>query len=129
MKPVCIMLILLPVVLARLGGSDQLYPFCSCTQELASFPGSAQLFIALLYWKRQKVGGAWERGYSGVRHQSNIIIVLATAVIHFTDSSHCALCSNHNVLFMLYNIQAGNTAYDLGSFEGHTDVCQELLSS
>ena len=30
---------------------------------------------------------------------------------------------------MLYNMQAGNTAYDLASVEGHTDVCQELLSS
>ena len=39
------------VTSARLGGSDQLYPFCSCTQESASFPGPAQLFVALPYWK------------------------------------------------------------------------------
>ena len=109
------MLILLPVVLARLGGSDQSYPFCSCTQELASFPGTTQL------------GGAWERGYSGVRHQSNII-VLATAVIHFMIPVTVPFVVIHNVLSILYNMQDGNTAYDLASFEGHTDVCQELLS-
>ena len=32
------------------------------------------------------------------------------------------------VLFISYNMQDGNTAYDLASFEGHNHVCQELLT-
>ena len=29
---------------------------------------------------------------------------------------------------MSYNMQDGNTAYDIASFEGHTHICQELLT-
>ena len=72
MKSVCIMLILLPVVLARLGGSDQLYPFCSCTQESASFPGLTHVSVTLPYWKRRKAGRGLGmrllRSQTGIKH-------------------------------------------------------------
>ena len=56
---------------------------------------------------------------------------------NFPDSStkYSWLNCPMTVLFIIithccisYNMQDGNTAYDLASFEGHTDVCQELLT-
>ena len=54
------------------GASQVDHPFCSCTQELASFPGPAQLSVALPYWKRWKAGRGLGtrllRSQTGIKH-------------------------------------------------------------
>ena len=40
------------------------YNVCACSHILASFPGPAQLSVAISTASDEKLGGAWERGYS-----------------------------------------------------------------